>query len=215
MMKRFFLLLLAVAAITATASAQNTTVIDSGTSGSLTWELTADSTLTISGEGAMLDYNSSDSIPWSDHKHVIKKVIIQEGITSIGNGAFYGCEALKDITIPKRVRSIEDKAFAGTALIDVTLPRGVKRIGEWTFAACTKLKSITLPESLTHVENYAFWNCTSLISVTCLATTPPPLGRHYNFEFNSSDTLYVPAGSVEAYRKSGWSKAFTTITAIP
>lgn len=107
-MKRTFLgvLLLYLACIILPAQAK---IIDSGTCGNdLTWTLTDDGALTISGKGKM--YNYGIEKPWLSTK--IKKVLIKPGVTSIGNGAFYDCKNLTSINIPESVKSIGNYAFS-------------------------------------------------------------------------------------------------------
>ena len=76
--------------------------------GDLTWTLDADGTMTISGSGAMTDS------PAGGNSNV-KKVVIENGVTSIESSAFSGCSSLTDITIPESVTSIGAYAFSGTA----------------------------------------------------------------------------------------------------
>ena len=74
-------------------------------------------TLTISGEGDMMNYNSEDmyidEIPWNSYKENIWNVIIEYGVTSIGNNAFYECSNLRDLSIPNSVTTIGEAAFIG------------------------------------------------------------------------------------------------------
>ena len=120
-------------------------------------------TLTISGTGAMNDYSYSDA-PW--HYLSIKKVVINNGVTSIGDYAFYECEGLTNVTIPNSVKSIEYKAFYGcTGLTSVTIPNSVKSIGEGAFTVCSGLTSVTIPNSVTSIGLGAFSHCTGLTSI--------------------------------------------------
>ena len=131
--------------------------------GDLTWTLTADGTMTISGSGAMKDY-SYDS-PACDNSN-IKKVVIEEDVTSIGNGAFSGCSSLTGITIPSSVTSIGNGAFSGcSSLTDITIPSSVTSIGESAFESCTDLTSITIPKSVTSIGSNVFGGCTALTEV--------------------------------------------------
>ncbi|MBR6277436.1 MAG: leucine-rich repeat domain-containing protein [Bacteroidales bacterium] len=141
---------------------------NSGTCGeNATWTYNSQTqTLTISGTGEMDDYSSS-SIPWKNIKANIKNVVINEGITSIGEHAFHGCENLTTITIPNSVTSIGSSAFYYcTSLTSVTIPNSVTAIGEGAFACCESLASITIPNNVTSIEGYTFINCISLASVT-------------------------------------------------
>ncbi len=118
-----------------------------GTCGdNLTWTLDTESgTLTISGTGAMTDYDDSYAkSPWySSYRTSIKTVIIEDGVASIGNYAFDICSSLTFVTIPNSVTSI----------------------GDWAFSSCSSLTSITIPNSVTSIGVEAFYNCRSLTSV--------------------------------------------------
>jgi hypothetical protein len=154
----------------------------------ITWTY-ANGTLIITGSGAMPDYANASSVPWSSHRLDIKTVFISPGITSIGQAAFVGCEALTNASIPNSVTSI----------------------GYGAFANCRALESITIPAGVTTIGEAAFTNCRALKSVTCLAATPPPFNR-YNFDYPGVDVLRVPAASVAEYKASSrWREAFTYI----
>ena len=109
----------------------------------LTWELSCDSVLTISGTGAMSDYSYSSSVPWYSYRSSIKSVVITDGVTSIGEAAFVYCTGLTSVTIPNSVTSIGEMAFYYcTVLTSVTIPNSVTSIGRWAFEGCTGLTSI-------------------------------------------------------------------------
>ena len=154
-----------------TASAEETgTGTESGTQtwteDNLTWTLTADGTMTISGSGAMKDYDIVDS-PATQKKDNVKKVVIQEGITSIGNYAFSVCSNLASIEIPEGVTSIGNYAFYDcSSLTSIEIPSSVTSIGNVAFDSCSSLTSITIPDSVTSIGRYAFRNCTGLTSIT-------------------------------------------------
>ncbi|MBQ6206234.1 MAG: leucine-rich repeat protein [Oscillospiraceae bacterium] len=133
----------------------------------LTWVLTNDCALTISGTGQMTDYYSSVDVPWSGYSfRRITSVIIQNGVTSIGNYAFFGCNDLTDVTIPDSITSIGDSAFDGCRrLTHITLPDNVTVIEWYAFYGCSGLTSITIPSSVTSIGGYAFYGCSSLKSV--------------------------------------------------
>ena len=149
-----------------TASAAD--IVDSGECGAegnnLTWTLDSDGTLIISGKGDMLDWNYNS--PWYENNK-IKNVIIENGVTSIGNSAFIFCKSLTSVTIPDSVISIADNAFAFCeALTSITLPESITSIGNNAFVLCESLTSITLPDSIKSIGDYAFSSCTSLNSIT-------------------------------------------------
>ena len=137
----------------------------SGTCGdNLTWTLD-NGTLAISGTGEIEDYSWSSS-PWNDDTS-IKKVIIQNGVTYIGDCAFEGCSSLTEITLPEGVTSIGEYAFSGcSSLSEIILLKGVTSIGEYAFSSCISLSEIILPEGVTSIGEYAFYNCSSLTKIT-------------------------------------------------
>ena len=143
-------------------------IYDSGSCGeNVTWTLTADGTLTISGTGAMTDYTYDSRSPWYSCRTYIKRVVMQQGVTSIGGDAFWDCSGLTSVTIPDGVTSIGDYAFAYcVSLTSATIPEGVTSIGWSAFESCTALTFMTIPEGVTSIGNSAFSGCSGLTSVT-------------------------------------------------
>ena len=132
----------------------------SGTCGdSLTWTFDDETgTFTVSGTGAMYDYSFYNR-PWQNYEDSIKKVVINNGVTTIGDRAFYHCSSLTTITFSDSVIIIgEDAFYACICLESIEIPDSVTTIGEDAFYACTSLKSITLPDSATTVSGTAFKN---------------------------------------------------------
>ncbi len=118
------------------------TAATSGNCGdNVTWSFAGD-TLTISGTGAMKDYDWQGG-PWSDIKEQITTVIIQSGVTSIGAYAFRDC----------------------LSLTNVTLPDGVTTIGDLAFTGCDSLTSITIPASVTDIVTADAFNAASLTDI--------------------------------------------------
>ncbi|MDR1951789.1 MAG: leucine-rich repeat domain-containing protein, partial [Bacteroidales bacterium] len=139
-------------------------VIAYGTTGDLTWELCTDSTLTISGSGVMPNYTVTG--PWYAYRNSIKTVIIDDGVTSIGNYAFLGYSSLTSVTIPNGVTLIGMSAFGScTNLTSVVIPGSVIFIGQNAFSS-TGLTSLTMPNSVVFIGVAAFFGCTNLTSIT-------------------------------------------------
>ena len=144
----------------------------SGTCGpNLKWLLTDDGVLTISGKGRMYDYSDryiggllDDRAPWRGF--FVKRIIIGDGVTRIGEYAFYNCSSTS-ITIPNSVTRIGEYAFYGcSSLTSVTIPNSVATIGNSAFSGCSSLTSVTIGNSVTTIGQEAFSGCSSLTSVT-------------------------------------------------
>ena len=157
-------------------SAAEPNIVDSrncGKDGSnVTWTLDSAGLLTISGTGEMADYESkTDSAsgeeittaPWGNQA---KTVVIEDGVTGIGNAAFYGCSGLTSVTMGSNVTSIGESAFCGcTGLIGIVLPGSVTGIGEYAFSNCDSLTAIEIPAGVTTLGNSAFFGCDNLKEV--------------------------------------------------
>ena len=100
-------------------------------------------------------------------QEITGELVIPDGVTSIGAGAFYGCSGLTSVTIGSGVTSIGDRAFRGCiGLTFITIPNSVTSIGNWAFDGCTGLTSITIPNSVTSIGAGAFSGCIGLTSIT-------------------------------------------------
>ncbi|MBO6133808.1 MAG: leucine-rich repeat protein [Lachnospiraceae bacterium] len=132
----------------------------------LKWQISEknnDSTLYISGTGAMDDFTFDDGedgyvdIPWFDKKESIRKVVIQDGVTSIGDTAF-AYLAMTSIEIPDSVQEIGDSAFMYcTDLKNLYIPNGIRSLGREVFWGCYSLESIRIPRSLKSIGESAFF----------------------------------------------------------
>ena len=164
----------------------------SGTCGeNLTWELATDGTLTISGNGDMANYFGN--APWHDVRTEITAVVIEEGVTRIGEDAFFECSNLTSIMIPDSVVSIGDLAFSYcSSLTSVSIPEGVTSIGWLVFAYCSSLESITIPDSVTNIGWGAFACCTGLTKIVFEGDAP----NIHSLAFTKvTATVYYPAGN--------------------
>ena len=126
----------------------------------LSWTFYSDGTLVISGRGDM-SFDSYDA-PWDTFTHEIKKVIIESGVTSIANSAFYEC-AMTEVELPQSIVSIGSWAFSECyGLTSVEIPEGVAALETNTFSYCYSLNSVSLPKSLKSIGYNAFSGCSSL-----------------------------------------------------
>jgi len=188
MSKKLCILVAVVFLSVANANAQ-TVVIDQGTCGAnLTWKLTSDSTLTISGSGDMQNYNrwqnvSIDSttmpgyyimvpsdtsdMPWWSHRNAIKTAVIGDSVTSIGNRAFWNCQSLISVTIPNSITTIGRSAFTNCdGLTSVTIPGSITTWENNVFDACDNLVTVIIKNGVTTIGESAFVSCINLTSVT-------------------------------------------------
>ena len=147
----------------------------SGTCGeNLTWQYDETTKiLTISGTGEMYSYYKTvvtfqTIAPWRENEEIknnLEKVIIQDGVTSIGGYAFYECTALKEVNLPDSLTEIKSYAFYGcTALKTISIEK-VTELWNNVFTGCDSLKEITLAEGLTYVSGGTFYDCKGLKSV--------------------------------------------------
>ena len=161
----------------------------SGTCGDdLTWELDTDTgVLTISGTGKMYDYNYNLSpAPWRTYDSKVKTVVINFGVTSIGDLAFYRCSSITSVTIPNSITSIDYSAFEYcSGLTSITIPDSVTKIEGYAFYNCSGLVSATIGNRVTSIGIFAFWNCKSLTSVTI----PNSMAEIGGYAFNKCKSL--------------------------
>ena len=138
---------------------------------------------------------------------------IPNSVTSIGDGAFYGCTGLTSITIPNSVTSIGDEAFEYcTGLTSITIPNSVTSIGCWAFYGCTGLTSITIPNSVTSIGNWAFKYCSSLTSIT-IPNSVTSIGCEVFYHCTGLTSITIPNSvtSIEGWAFDGCT-GLTSIT---
>ena len=139
----------------------------------ITWTLYEDGEMYVEGTGAMYNFGNYPYGPFRrsggalGEMYFILKVNMTEGITSIGESTFEGCDYLKSVEIPKEVTSIGNYAFKDcSSLTSVTIPEGVTSIENSAFKGCSSLTSVTIPEIVTSIGSSAFEDCSSLASIT-------------------------------------------------
>ena len=200
-MKKIISLLLSLAMLLTITSGLNLTAyanVQTGKCGeNVTYSLdTETGVLTINGTGPMYDYSSTNS-PFYDK---IKSVIIENGITSIGERAFEGCTSLTGVTIPNCVTSIGINAFSDcTSLTSVTISDSVTGIGDSAFYNCKSLTNVTIPNSVTNIGDGAFSYCTSLATIEVSDNN-----KNYSsvdgilFNNDKSELIVYPAGKTDS-----------------
>lgn len=167
----------------------------------LTYKLTQNTddpdtyTLTIGGEGAMYDYSSSyTTVPWNAQKSRITSVVIEDGVTSIGDSAFEDCSALKSVSGMKGVTSLGEWAFHKcTSLESFVIPSGVKSIPKCLFYDCSKLNSVTIHNQVTSIGSSAFFGC-SILKTLSIPDSVQTIGYYAFGGCNELETINIPDG---------------------
>lgn len=138
---------------------------DSGCGENAQWTL-RDGVLTVSGSGAMTDYESVDEVPWYPQRSSIDEVVISEGITTVGDMAFAHCAGLRRVTLPQTLLEIGDNAFWGCVLLEqAELPEGLTHLGAGAFCRCVRMDHIRLPQGITALNEGVFAQCEALDTV--------------------------------------------------
>lgn len=155
----------------AAATVENQAIANSD----LTWNL-ENGELRITGTGSIPDQglNESDSgsavgttkAPWAEYLTEITSLVIEDGVTSIGDYAFTGCSKMTQVSVAGSVSYIGEYAFAETGLTGVNLPQSVTEIDRYAFYGCSNLTTVVLPSQLKEIDTATFAYCQSLTSIT-------------------------------------------------
>ncbi len=166
----------------------------------LTWYY-KDNVLVIKGTGPMNDYDFFRGIeaPWYD-KGLMDKIhwlIIEEGVTSIGDSAFEGIRILSKAELPSTIETIGDSAFDGCLDLSlITIPDSVTTIGSHAFFNCNSLPSITIPSSVTTIGSFVFYGCGALSSIT-IPSNVTEIGDSAFFGCESLSSVTIPSSVAE------------------
>ena len=196
----------------------------------LTWAI-ADGVLTVSGTGPMFnfgsEYGSWDNVPWIEEEYTsvviedgvtsigncafycspMTSVSIPDSVTSIGNYAFYFCSDLAALDLPDALTSVGDNAFAWCGMAEVTVPGSLKVMGEGMFCFCPNLATVVIEEGVEVVQGF---DCDSSLTSVTLPESLTTLGDGAFANCDAMKELVIPAnvtsiGSWAFYSDSGWS----------
>ena len=155
-------------ALCASAETHSGTV---GNTNNINWSLDTDTgVLTLTGSGATGGFGKDNRAPWYEHRSLIQSIVVEEGVTNLGQQAFNGCSAVTKVSLPSSLTTIGMQAFQNCSSLDsITLPSSLKAINKQTFSGCSSLTTVTFAEGtskLTTVSDNAFKGCTSLVSIS-------------------------------------------------
>lgn len=168
----------------------------------VSYSISDDGVLTISGTGAMNNFTYERDIsdcPWHGVRYALKKIVVEDGVTSIGSCAFSFDAYVTDVTLPSSLKTIGRSAFLGChGLTSVVIPEGVTSIGAYAFALCSAIKTITVPASATELGNCAF-----------------DTGEYYDGSYHTQLTDIHYKGTAQQWYQAGGNSAynpqFTTV----
>jgi len=187
----------------------------SGMCGSLKWYL-SESILYIKGNGTIPSY-ADNTAPWYSYRKRINKIVVSEGVTSIGRAAFMQMEYVTEVLLPSTLTRIGDWSFYNCfALESIDIPASVSMISSASFAENHQLKEVVIHSSNISLSWRCFWACNSLATFTCYAQSVPRLSTEV---FGggvplSNGCLYVPKSLINSYKSESQWKDWAKIVAI-
>lgn len=135
------------------------------------------------------------------------EISLSGDLETIENGTFLNATSIKKVIIEKGITSIGDYAFSNSGVENVFIPSTVTKIGNNAFTNCTDLKSLDLPESLSSIGEEALMGCSNLREIHAYWKDPFTIGTDAVKDISSSCIMYVPIGTAAKYRAAGWNVA--------
>ena len=182
------------------------------TVGDMTWILSDDGVLTISGNGRMSGYSDVswgiDNVPWSAYSMDVKTCVINQGITSIEDYAFFSCSNLTTIVVPESVMSIGVCAFYNcNSLTSVNIPKGISNISDYSFYNCSSLSTLDIPDSVKSIGKsaFAFYGCRSSLKSMIIPDGVLSIDEKAFLNCNAILFTHLDSSGAEALSKAGYS----------
>lgn len=136
-----------------------------------------------------------------------------DGVTKIGDGAFFGCSNFATLFVPSSMTSIPDSMFEGTAIADIKFPAHVEAVGKRAFAACQQLAGVEIPTTITAIGDEAFAESNAITSVKVASTYPVAIADNvFSAGAYANATLEVPNGYTADYAAAAGWKNFTNVS---
>ncbi len=191
-------------------------VIDSGSCGDgVTYQIDGDGAMIISktgtGTGAMTNFTNEYDVPWYSHREDITALIINDGVTSIGDWSFYYCKELTNVSLADSITSIGKRAFGETSkLKSIELPANLETIGDLAFCV-SMIESVTIPDSVITIGMGAFLSAYKMTSIT-MGDHVQTIGEQA-FSSSAIESITVPASVTsigkEAFNNCSYLKSLT------
>lgn len=184
---------------------------------SITWTLNLNTgELILTGSGAMPDYGGENgSAPWYSQRDLIKSVTVWDGITTLGDYAFFNCRSLTDVTLPSGLQAVGDNVFSNCrALTEIELPARISSLGTGIFSGCNTLETVTLPVSITELPASTFSGCIRLKTVE-LPISLTALGNDAFFGCRALSEITLPSGLLTVGDNAFYSCAALTEIVLP
>ena len=165
----------------------------------LMWELSSDHTnLRIYGTGPMCDYSYPESYaPWYHNINSIKHISIEEGVTSVGDHAFYGCDSLSSVDIPYGITRIGYCAFGSCLELEgVNLPNSITVIDGYAFSWCPSMTRMEIPQGVISIGSHAFSSCENLASIN-IPNSVQKIGDHAFDLCDNLTAISIPSSVIE------------------
>ena len=158
----------------------------SGSFANITYDIT-DGVLTITGSGATGNVGYDDSKPWSEYRDSITKIVVSEGITSIGNNFLKYLDKVTEVELPSTLKTIGSEAFAhNVSITEITFPDGLESTGSMAFFDCTSLKTINFPDKA-NFDSWSFMYC----GFTSIVIPDSFEGKISGYCFSKNDSLHI------------------------
>lgn len=180
----------------------------------ITWHYEPGGTLTISGTGDMTLPDTVEEYPWYGFRYRVKKVVIEKGITSVGERAFEEYYRLETVELPEGLKVLEDSCFRSCGqLATINLPDGLTTVGISAFNSCSSLTTLEFPDSVTEIGHYAMTDCDGLEQVK-LPAGLKTISQHMLSYCGGIKVLVIPEG-VESIQSQAMQSASIEVLYIP
>lgn len=183
-------------------AAPTTAYVHTGTWGALNWGIDSNGVLVISGNGKMDDLLYNKDVAWAEHRDIVTALVIEEGVTSIGNYAFFSFTKMLSVKLPSTLKQTGINSFRNCRFTTITFPSGLTTLKEDTFTFCTKLKTLNIPAGITKIDKWMFGYCYELEKINYDGTVAQwnalPKGENWrkdagNFVVVCKDGTVTPA----------------------